>query len=45
MEKYNALQIDGWLLLRYTAKDVKAGAAIDGVRAVIAERAFAVRRP
>jgi hypothetical protein len=31
MEKYNAIQLAGLMLLRFTAKDVKAGTAIDTV--------------
>jgi very-short-patch-repair endonuclease len=35
LDKYNALQKGGWMLLRYTAKMVHAGTAIDDVLAVL----------
>jgi len=36
LDKYNAMQKAGWTLLRYTAKMVHAGTAIDDVSAIIA---------
>lgn len=35
LDKYNALQLDGWTLLRFTAKMVKSGHAIDTVKQVL----------
>jgi very-short-patch-repair endonuclease len=35
IDKYNALQKDGWTLLRYTAKMVHAGTAINDVLEIL----------
>ena len=35
LDKYNALQKDGWTLLRYTAKMVKAGTAINDILEIL----------
>jgi len=35
LDKYNALQLQGWTLLRYTAKMVQSAEAIDTVRELL----------
>jgi very-short-patch-repair endonuclease len=35
LDKYNALQLDGWMLLRYTAKMVHSAQAIDTVKKIL----------
>lgn len=37
-EKYNEATSLGWLVLRYTAQDIKSGKAIDQVRALLEEK-------